>query len=161
MWDFANVTTRIDASQLSENVTFYTHGDDTLATGLKASTSSKETWTVDSRRIKGLAKSAGSSQAVTVEFEDGTTKEEKFLVGQPLTVPGGPFVQQLGLATTPMGDIQADAPFHQTSVRGVFAAGDCITPYKVIPGAMSSGCNAAVGVSTQLQAEKHGFPSPL
>lgn len=100
-------------------------------------------------------------QLALLEFEDGTTKQEKFLVHQPLTVPSGPFVQQLGLTTSPMGDIQAEAPFHQTSVRGVFAAGDCITPYKVIPGAISSGCNAAVGGSTQLQSELHGFPSPV
>lgn len=96
-----------------------------------------------------------------VEFEDGGSKQEKFLVHQPLTTPSGPFVQQLGLTTTPMGDIQAEAPFHQTSVKGVFAAGDCMTMYKVIPGAISSGCNAAVGVSTQIQSEQHGFPSPV
>lgn len=123
--------------------------------------SSNEDWTVEARLIKRLTKAEHDVQAVKVEFEDGTEKEEKFLVSRPLTVPGGQFVQQLGLATTPMGDIQAGAPFHQTSVRGIFAAGDCITPYKVIPGAMSSGCNAAVGASTQIQAEMHGLPSPV
>lgn len=87
--------------------------------------------------------------------------EEKFLVSQPLAVPNGQFVRQLGLATTPIGVIQAEAPYHQTSVRGVFVAEHCMTPYQVIPGAISSGCNAAVGASTQLQAELYGFPSPI
>lgn len=116
-------------------------------------------WTLDPRVVKRLVRAGGES--ATLEFEDGTTKEEKLLVHNPLTVPSGPFVQQLGLATSPMGDIQADAPFYQTSVRGVFAAGDCMTPYKVIPGAISTGCNAAVGAATQLQSELHGFPSPV
>lgn len=148
-----------DASQLSENVTFYTHGNDALTAALEAAVSKKGNWTVEPRVVKHLVRADGDS--VTLEFEDGTSKKEKFLVHQPLTVPSGPFAQQLGLATSPMGDIQAEAPFHQTSVRGVFAAGDCITPYKVIPGAISSGCIAAVGVSTQLQSEFHGLPSPV
>ncbi|KAJ4418237.1 hypothetical protein N0V82_005711 [Gnomoniopsis sp. IMI 355080] len=150
-----------NASQLCESVILYTHGDEALAAALKASTNSQDKWMVDSRLIKRLVKSDEKSQAVIVVFEDGTKSEEKFLVSQPLTVPSGQFVQQLGLATTPMGDIQAETPYHQTSVRGVFAAGDCMTPYKVIPGAISSGCNAVVGASTQLQAELHGFPSPV
>lgn len=106
-----------------------------------------------------MTKADGDS--VTVELDDGTSKKEKFLVNNPLTMPSGPFVEQLGLETTPTGDIRAEAPFHQTSVRGVFAAGDCITPYKVIPGAISSGCNAAVGAATQIQSELHGFTSPV
>ncbi|KAI1339074.1 hypothetical protein F5Y15DRAFT_384724 [Xylariaceae sp. FL0016] len=57
-----------------------------------------------------------------------------------------------------MGDVQADALLHQASVRGSSAAGDCITPHKVIPGAMSSDSNAAVAASVRLQAEKHGQP---
>lgn len=147
-----------NAAQLSERVTLYTNGNEALTAGLNAM-AKKEDWTVEPRPIRRLAE--GETSSVTVEFEDGSRKNEKFLVNQPLTVAAGPFVAQLGLATTQLSDIQAEPPFYQTIVRGVFAAGDCITPYNVIPGAISSGCNAAVGVSTQLQAEKHGLPSPL
>lgn len=69
--------------------------------------------------------------------------------------------EQVGLDTTagPIpgvgGDIVANPPMYQ-SVRGVFAAGDCITPYKMVVGTISSGCNAAVGTWTQLLAEKYG-----
>lgn len=146
-----------NASQLSQKVTIYTHGNDSLTSALGAMTSRKDEWSIEPRIIENL--SAGPSNSAVVEFEDGTSKPEKFLVSQPLTVPGGSFVSQLGLATTQLGDIQAEAPYHQTSLRGVFAAGDCMTPYKVTPGAISSGCNAAVGISMQLQAEKHGFQS--
>ncbi|KLJ08797.1 hypothetical protein EMPG_15765 [Blastomyces silverae] len=58
-----------------------------------------------------------------------------------------------------VGDIVANFPAYQTSVRGVFAAGDCITQYKVIAGAISSGCNAAVAASAQLLAEKYQHES--
>lgn len=142
-----------NAAQLSKEVTLYTHGDQDLTGQLNAF--ANLTFKVEPRRIKRLVDNA-QANTVTVEFEDGSTREEKFLLHSPQTNVQGPFASQLGVATTPMGDIAADAPMYLTSVRGVFAAGDCITPYKVIPGAISSGCNAAVGASTQLLAEKHG-----
>jgi gliotoxin/aspirochlorine biosynthesis thioredoxin reductase len=110
---------------------------------------------IEPRPIKQLKEKA---ESVMVELVDGSSNEEKFLAHSPQTIVQGPFVNQLGTALTPMGDIQAEAPIHQTSVRGVFAAGDCISPYKVIAGAISSGCNAAVAASAQLPAEKHGQP---
>ncbi|KAF2967233.1 hypothetical protein GQX73_g6331 [Xylaria multiplex] len=142
-----------NAAQLSDTVTIYTQGNNELTAQLQPVAGSK--FHIETRQIKRLIDNPGS-RSIMVEFDDGTQKEEKFLVHNPLTSVQGPFADQLGITLTPMGDIQADAPAHQTSVRGVFAAGDCITPYKVIPGAISSGCNAAVAASTQLQAEKYG-----
>ncbi|KAI0893442.1 hypothetical protein F4806DRAFT_488387 [Annulohypoxylon nitens] len=145
-----------NAAQLSDSVTLYTHGNSELTARLATITTNSK-FKVESRRIKRLSGNTGQD-SVVVEFEDGSSKVEKFLVHNPQTSVQGPFVSQLGISLTPMGDIQADAPAYQSSVRGVFAAGDCITPYKVTPGAISSGCNAAVAVSTQLQAEKYGLP---
>ncbi|KAI1274391.1 FAD/NAD(P)-binding domain-containing protein [Xylaria sp. FL0933] len=142
-----------NAAQLSDTVTIYTQGNEELTAQLQPVANSK--FKIDPRQIGCLTENPKDG-SVTVDFFDGTQKEEKLLVHNPLTSVQGPFVTQLGIALTQMGDINADAPAHQTSVRGVFAAGDCITPYKVIPGAISSGCNAAVAVSTQLQAEKYG-----
>ncbi|KAM0813976.1 putative FAD/NAD(P)-binding domain-containing protein [Seiridium cardinale] len=143
----------MDVAQLADKVTLYTHGNDELAQQLASISSTK--FRVESRAIKRLVGNAASN-AVTVEFADGSSKEEKFLAHNPQTKVQGPFVAQLGITLTQTGDIQADAPMHQTSVRGVFAAGDCITPYKVVPGAISSGCNAAVAASAQLHAEEYG-----
>lgn len=158
-----------NAAQLADKVTLYASGDKVLASGLKTAARKQPGWTVEARKIKRLVADAADAQVegegagkgdwVRVEFEDGTSRKEKFLVNQPLTVPGGPFVGQLGLSTSPLGDILAEPPFHQTSVRGVFAAGDCMTPNKVVPTAIASGSNAAVGASTQLQSEKYGFKS--
>ncbi|KAI3401509.1 hypothetical protein diail_10943 [Diaporthe ilicicola] len=154
------------ASGGAGRVTLYADGDKALAAGLKTAARKQAGWVVEPRKIKRLVAAEGggggaeaAESSVVVEFEDGSNRTERFLVNQPLTVPGGPFADQLGLATNGLGDIQAEPPFHQTSVRGVFAAGDCMTPNKVVPTAIASGCNAAVGVSTQLQSEKYGFKS--
>ena len=126
-----------------------------LETQLTTAKGNHPAFHVDSRPIRCLLKEPHATD-VTLEFEDGSKKTESFLVHNPNTHVRGPFAQQLGLGLSPMGDIAAPPPFYQTNVRGVFAAGDCITPYKVTPGAISSGCNAGVGAATQLQAEKSG-----
>ncbi|KAL1852084.1 hypothetical protein Daus18300_012296 [Diaporthe australafricana] len=161
----ANAAQLVDAA--GGRVTLYANGDKALAAGLKTAAKKQAGWTVEPRKIRRLVAAKaegegggeGGGESVVVGFEDGASRTEKFLVNQPLTVPGGPFVGQLGLTTSGLGDIQADPTFHQTSVRGVFAAGDCMTPNKVVPTAISTGCSAAVGVSTQLQSEKYGFKS--
>lgn len=66
---------------------------------------------------------------------------------------------QLGLEITPAGNTKADYPFWGTSVPGVYAVGDCSTPYKVTPSSITSGCNAAVVVCAELQAAKYTQPS--
>ncbi|KAI1662007.1 hypothetical protein F4813DRAFT_384722 [Daldinia decipiens] len=124
-----------NAAQHSDSVTLYTHGNDEMAAQLSPIANSK--FKVEPRQIRRLRENA-QANSVIVEFVDGSSKEEKFLVHNPQTSVQGPFVSQLGITLTPMGDIQADAP--------------------VIPGAISSGCNAAVAASTQLQAEKYDQP---
>jgi thioredoxin reductase len=145
-----------NAAQLTEKVTLYTNGDDAVASELKpmVSTLILSKFSIETRKIKQLI-GGDSADSVTVEFEDGTSKVEKFLVHNPETAAQGPFVAQLGLATTPLGDIQADGPFYQTSVPGVYAVGDCSTPYKVTPSSITSGCNAAVAASAEIQADKY------
>ncbi|KAI1376296.1 hypothetical protein F4677DRAFT_459833 [Hypoxylon crocopeplum] len=113
---------------------------------------------IETREIKRLVGN-DHTNSVIVEFIDGSNKEEKFLVHNPQTSPQGPFVGQLGLATTALGDIQAEGPFSQTTVPGVFAVGDYSTPYKVIPSAITSGCNAGVMASAEIQAAKYTQPS--
>ncbi|KAF3389896.1 putative thioredoxin reductase [Talaromyces pinophilus] len=155
-----------NAAQLSSSVTVYTHGSEELSAELSSVLSTGvQKFKVDSRKIARLSlieSDGGNPTAVKLDFVDGTSATETFLVHNPFTKTQGPFAEQLGLDTTPgpipgvRGDIVASPPMYQTSVRGVFAAGDCITPYKVVAGAISSGCNAAVGASTQLLAEKYG-----
>lgn len=151
-----NMVIAANAAQLSDEVTLYTHGDEEIAA--KLSPLAKSPFKIDTRKIERFIDNNGSS--VTIEFADGSFKEETFLVHNPQNKVQGPFIKQLGLDVSPTGDILAPPPFHQTSVRGVFAAGDCITPFKATPAAIASGCNSAVALTAQLQAEKHSL-TPL
>ncbi|KAH7109294.1 hypothetical protein B0J11DRAFT_512951 [Dendryphion nanum] len=145
-----------NAAQLAKHITIYTNGSQEVHAQLTAMLPNSP-FQIESRAIARLA--SKDEDEVTIEFSDGTTTCVSFLVHNPLTTPQGPFVQQLGLQMSPMGDIQADAPFYQTTIKGVFAAGDCVTPFKVIPHAIASGNFAAVAAATQIQAEKYGHIS--
>jgi thioredoxin reductase len=155
-------------------VTIYTHGAEELAAQIQSSLgegtedSSKQIFKVDSRPISRLrvVETSGEPLGIEITFADGSTTVEAFIVRNPFTRTKGPFAAQLGVETGPSplpgnatGDVVANFPMYQTSVRGVFAAGDCVTQYKVVAGAISSGCNAAVAASAQLLTERVGHTS--
>lgn len=79
--------------------------------------------------------------------------QEAFLAHKPPTKLNGPFAQQLALDLGPGGDIKITPPFGTTSVKGVYAAGDCATPIKSVIQAMHMGTFAGVGIAHDLQAE--------
>jgi thioredoxin reductase len=141
-----------NAAQLSKEVTIFTNGSEEVATQIKGMCPTAP-FKLDTRTITQLTGIEGGAK---VELADGTSKDVNFLVHSPITTPQGSFVKQLGLTLSQTGDVKADAPGFQTSEKGVFAAGDCITPYKVIPHAIMSGNFAAVAAATQMQAEKNG-----
>ncbi|KAL4955394.1 FAD/NAD(P)-binding domain-containing protein [Aspergillus filifer] len=148
-----------NAAHLSSTVTIYTHGSKDLSAQIQQSlgNANQNTFNVDPRAISRLR--VLESGGIQLTFADGTTAVEAFLVHNPFTKTNGPFAEQLGVEMTVSGELIANFPAYQTSVRGVFAAGDCVTQYKVVAGAISSGCNAAVAASTQLLAEKYGHHS--
>ena len=78
----------------------------------------------------------GSNKAdIVLRFDDGSEKTELFLAHKP--------------------------PFFQTSVSGVFAAGDCVAPIKTVAQAIYSGTAVGAGAPTQLQAQVLGHKSPF
>jgi hypothetical protein len=70
------------------------------------------------------------------------------------TEVNGPFARQLSLELTEQGDIKTTAPFSESSVPGVFAAGDCTTPLKAVSQAVAMGSFVAAGVTGQLQVDR-------
>ncbi|KAH8427540.1 NAD(P)/FAD-dependent oxidoreductase [Aspergillus melleus] len=161
-----------NAAHLSASVTIYTHGSEELSaqiqTLLGPQPDGQKIFKVDSRPISRLSvvETDGKPTGIELTFADGTTALETFLVHDPFTRTKGPFAEQLGVETmsslfpgSDNGEVVANFPMYQTSVHGVFAAGDCVTQYKVVAGAISSGCNAAVAASTQLLAERYGHQS--
>lgn len=63
-------------------------------------------------------------------------------------------MEQLGLEITEQGFIKTSPPFYGTNVPGVFAIGDCATPFKAVPQAIAMGTFAAGGIAGQLGQQK-------
>lgn len=141
---------------MADQMTLYTDGDEKLANGLEdALKDAPAPMSVDSRKIAKLVKEPIRSQ-IRLEFADGTSKVEGFLAHKPKTKLRGALAEQLGLEFTPMNTIKVNPPFNQTSVKGVFAAGDCSSPMQTITAAMFAGTCVGGGAPLQVQAEEYG-----
>lgn len=70
----------------------------------------------------------------------------------------GPFASQLGLEIGPQGEIQTSPPFYETSVKGVYAAGDAASQRRMVVNAIHQGAAAGAGLVAQLLAEKAAQP---
>ncbi|OBT38622.1 hypothetical protein VE00_10790 [Pseudogymnoascus sp. WSF 3629] len=138
------------AKRLAEKVTIYSDGDQELGDQIKIAAGDEIR--VDNRRITRLQKGPIKSELI-MHFADGKQKTEGFLVHKPKSEINGPFAQQLSLELTEQGDIKTTQPFHESSIHGVFAIGDCATPMKAVGIAMSMGGLGAGGLATQLQSE--------
>ncbi|KAJ5082263.1 hypothetical protein N7532_011306 [Penicillium argentinense] len=145
------------ARRLSESVTVYTNGNEQLVNEIQkaaeASSNATSWLKFDARPITRFEK-GDIAKTVIVHFDEtDKSKTEGFLVFNPQTEVNGPFVKQLALTMTEGGDIQTTPPFHETSVPGVFAVGDCATPLKAVTPAVAMGSLAAGGLVAQLQAQ--------
>ncbi|KAG9230920.1 hypothetical protein BJ875DRAFT_487493 [Amylocarpus encephaloides] len=136
-----------DARKFAEIITVYTNGDVVLAN--KIQDTGVPDILFDHRKIRRLG-SARDGPGITIDFEEGETKLEDFIVHQPPTRVNPAIVEQLGLKLDARGDIMTTPPFYETNVEGVFAAGDCASPFKMIANAMLMGANAGAGIARQL-----------
>ncbi|KAH7414331.1 hypothetical protein DE146DRAFT_639949 [Phaeosphaeria sp. MPI-PUGE-AT-0046c] len=114
---------------------------------------------LDERKIKKLVNNGPShTDGVTIEFEEGENVTLGFIVHRPVTVNRAQhLVEQLGIETVDEamgGHIKTFNPmFNDTSVRGVFAAGDTMVAMKQVVIAMCEGMKAAVGAGMQVGQE--------
>jgi thioredoxin reductase len=141
-----------DTLKFAERLIVYTDGSPTLAKDMRAAlvaTGLGHSVEVDDRSIK-LLRDGGSGSNIVLELEDGTADSQDFLVHQPLARPPPWVVEQLQLELDVMGNIKTSGFFYQTNVSGVYAAGDCASPFKIIPNALLMGANAAAGVAREL-----------
>ncbi|PSN73301.1 FAD/NAD(P)-binding domain-containing protein [Corynespora cassiicola Philippines] len=115
---------------------------------------------VDQRKIKKLINNGPShTDGVTIEFETGDPVTLGFIVHRPPTVnKAQDLIEQLDIETMSLdmgGHIKIMNPmFNETSVRGVFAAGDAMVMMKQVTIAMAEGLKAAVGAGFQIGEEK-------
>ena len=146
------------AKNLAHRVTIYTNANPSLAASLPANIRSSKI-AVDDRPIARLAMAdtdEASSSRVRISFADGSAdKIEGFVTSHPSVEQAGKTLQeQLGLEMTEMGDIKVTPPWNETSVKGVFAAGDAATPMRNVMQALHMGSFAGAGIVTQIQAER-------
>ncbi|KAF2800880.1 FAD/NAD(P)-binding domain-containing protein [Melanomma pulvis-pyrius CBS 109.77] len=114
---------------------------------------------IDERKITRLLNNGPShTDGVTVEFETGEPVTLGFLVHKPPTVNRAQdLVEQLGLETVEPamgGHVKVNGMFNETSVEGVFAAGDTMLLIKQVTLAMAEGVKAAAGAGSQIGKEK-------
>lgn len=147
------------ANRLAEKVTIYTNGNEAVAKEIEAaisafrpSSKARRNFTLDSRKIAKLVKLPKGAE-IEVILEDGTRRIEGFIAHKPKSRLNGKFAEQLGLDLTPQGDAKVNAPFNESSIVGVFAAGDTGAPMKSVSVALSSGAVIAAGLAAQLEGE--------
>lgn len=142
-----------DAQKFAEVVSIYTNGDEQLGQHVRRVLIERGEpegdIRVDNRKIMRLTKDTEST-GIIVQLDDGETKAESFLVHQPHTRPNQDIVRQLDLETNDRNDIVTKMPFYQTNVSGVFAAGDCASPFKMIVSNIFQGSNAGAGIAREL-----------
>lgn len=146
-----------DAQKFVQTVTVYTNGKPTLGQEIQGLLMSRgeETVHIDDRKITQLTK-ASSGAGIEIHLDDGEVKAENFLVHQPGTQANPEIVRQLGLECNERGDIVGKMPFQHTNVPGVFAAGDCASPFKIVPNAIFQGSNAGAGIARELPRRDTG-----
>ncbi|KAK6849414.1 hypothetical protein PG990_001707 [Apiospora arundinis] len=141
------------AKRLTPKVTIYTDGADALSGELVLGKGDDAVINVENRRIQQVEKGNTTGSEVIIHFEDGTSVSEGFIVHKPKSQINGPFAKQLSLELTEQGVIKSTAPFYESSVKGVFAVGDCATPVPAVTNALAMGAFAAAGLVSQLQVE--------
>jgi thioredoxin reductase len=114
---------------------------------------------IDERKVVRLVNNGPShTDGVTVHFESGDPVTLGFIVHRPTTVNRAQhLIDQLGVETVEPamgGHVKITNPmFNETSVRGVFAAGDTMVMMKQVAIAMAEGLKAAAGAGMQLGQE--------
>jgi hypothetical protein len=91
----------------------------------------------------------GDDQLERVAFADGSVELRRALFLRPAQVVASDLPQRIGCEQTEAGLIRVGSD-HQTSVPGVYAAGDAATPVQQIVVAAASGAQAAITMNRDL-----------
>ncbi|MEO1312495.1 MAG: NAD(P)/FAD-dependent oxidoreductase [Pseudomonadota bacterium] len=106
-------------------------------------------FTLEPRTVTRLAP---SNNGISVAFDDGGTSDFAAIFTAPRVSLAGTPAEMLGcaLADGPLGPFVHVGPMGQTSVPGVFAAGDCDRPAHNVTSAIGDGAMAGIGCHQSL-----------
>jgi thioredoxin reductase len=143
-----------NARRLTDTVTIYTNNSPSLAAEINQELNNHSTAgiSVDDRLIASFSPAENGSK-IDISLSDGRTITQEFLVHKPKTEITGPFARHLALELTEKGDVKCSLPFFETSVRGVFAVGDCAAAFKIVSTALYMGNVVGAAIAIQLQEE--------
>jgi gliotoxin/aspirochlorine biosynthesis thioredoxin reductase len=141
------ITNAHDAQKFAETVTLFTNGNAALVETLSQKV--EEGLLVDNRPLKRVFKESGNEN-IHVEFENGEVLSFSFLVSKPDLEIDPSLPDQLGVECIPGFGIKVTPPFNKSSVEGVYAAGDCCSPLRMIPNALNMGAFAGCGLAREL-----------
>ncbi|KAJ4403940.1 hypothetical protein N0V91_006242 [Didymella pomorum] len=150
------------AKAFDDRITIFSNGpvlaDDAVQSALKVSKAFGAK--LDERKITRLVNNGPShTDGITIEFETGNPVTLGFIAHRPPTVNRAQhLIEQLGVETVDAslgGHVKiVNSMFNETSVRGVFAAGDTMVMMKQAAIAMAEGLKAAAGAGMQIAQEK-------
>lgn len=97
-------------------------------------------------QAKVVALEGRGGELAKVVLSDGTSIEAEALLYRPPHTQRSGLAVSLGCELDGMGYIKTTQPFGTTSVKGVFAVGDAVTPLHSVAAASASGSKAGGGV---------------
>jgi thioredoxin reductase len=110
---------------------------------------------VDEREVRAVRGDGGGENLTAVVFTDGSERECGGLLVPAVLHRRDDLADQLGLALAPPTPIAADAvaagPMGETSVPGVFVAGDAAAGMPSVANAVAAGSNAAAAIVRSLR----------
>ncbi len=112
---------------------------------------------VDSRSIMKIEYAPQEPEQITVHFFEGEPRVFGVLVYKDETRSAGNWAEHLGIETiisNPRSALKLTSPMGETSVKGVFAAGDCAMPLKQVTNAVAMGVVAGAEVANALSVER-------
>lgn len=137
----------------AQNVVVYTNGSKETEDAMRPILKDYSDIFIDSRTIKRLVPGSGGGSPA-IELDSGSTcelVEHGFFAHQPKATPNIDFASKLNLKLSATGrEIEIAMPFHETNVRGCFAAGDISTMFRAVAGAVSAGAACSGGIVSQL-----------
>jgi thioredoxin reductase len=151
---FANGDMAYELAKLINNwtdtLTVYTNGPSTLSFEQTEKLTAKGI-SISTKEIAELKHQNGRLEAIL--FADGSSETIKAIYARPAMKQHCDLPQQLGSELTENGHIKIDT-MHHTTVKGVYAAGDCTTMMRSVALAVSGGNFAGASVNKDLIEER-------
>ncbi|WP_417351226.1 NAD(P)/FAD-dependent oxidoreductase [Flavobacterium alkalisoli] len=137
-------------SQWSDNLTLFTNGTSTL-TPEEVNSLNKNNITVVENCIEAIEHENG--KLIRLHFKDTEPEQLDAVFTQLAFIQHCDIPAALGVEFTEKGFIKVDRTM-QTSVPGIYAAGDCLTHFRSIANAVAQGNKAGATINRQLIEEK-------